>query len=44
MDQVEMGGLRIAYERAGQGEPLVLVHGYVGDGRSCWRRQVEALV
>ncbi len=43
MDQVEVGGLRIAYERAGQGEPLILVHGYVGDGRSCWRRQVEAL-
>ncbi len=43
MDQAEVDGLRIAYERAGQGEPLVLVHGYVGDGRSCWRRQMEAL-
>jgi pimeloyl-ACP methyl ester carboxylesterase len=43
MDQVEVDGLRIAYERAGEGEPLVLVHGYVGDGQSCWRRQMEAL-
>ena len=43
MDQVEVDGLRIAYERAGHGPPLVLVHGYVGDGRSCWHRQIEAL-
>jgi pimeloyl-ACP methyl ester carboxylesterase len=43
MDHVDVGGLQIAYERAGQGDPLVLVHGYVGDGRSCWRRQMEAL-
>ena len=43
MDQVEVDGLRIAYERAGHGVPLVLVHGYVGDGRSCWHRQIDAL-
>lgn len=35
--------MRIAYERAGQGPPLVLVHGFVGDGRSTWARQLEAL-
>jgi pimeloyl-ACP methyl ester carboxylesterase len=43
MDEVEVGGLRIAYERAGQGPPLVLLHGYVGDGPSTWRRQIDGL-
>lgn len=43
MDQIEVGGLRIAYERAGKGPPLVLLHGFVGDGRSTWHRQIEAL-
>lgn len=43
MEQVEVEGLRIAFERAGAGPPLVLLHGYVGDGRSTWRRQLEAL-
>jgi pimeloyl-ACP methyl ester carboxylesterase len=41
--EVEVAGLRIAYERAGDGPPLVLLHGYVGDGRSTWRRQLEEL-
>lgn len=27
----------------GEGPPLVLLHGYVGDGRSTWRPQLEAL-
>lgn len=36
MEQVEVGGLRIAYRRAGQGPPLVLVHGALGDSR-VWR-------
>lgn len=40
---VEVDGLRIAYERAGNGPPLVLLHGYVGDGRTTWRRQLEGL-
>jgi pimeloyl-ACP methyl ester carboxylesterase len=43
IDAVEVAGLRIAFERAGNGPPLVLLHGYVGDGRSTWRRQLEEL-
>jgi pimeloyl-ACP methyl ester carboxylesterase len=43
MEQIEIEGLRIAYERAGSGPPLVFVHGFVGDGRSTWSRQMEAL-
>lgn len=43
MKRVEVGGLEIAYERAGSGPPLVLLHGYVGDGATTWRRQLEGL-
>lgn len=43
MEQIEVDGLRISYERAGHGPPLVLVHGYVGDGATTWRRQIEGL-
>ncbi|MBA2768835.1 MAG: alpha/beta hydrolase [Sporichthyaceae bacterium] len=43
MDQVEVHGLRIAYERAGTGPPLVLLHGFVGDGRSTWSSQIDYL-
>jgi pimeloyl-ACP methyl ester carboxylesterase len=43
MDTVEVGGLRIAYERSGQGPPLVLLHGFVGDGPGTWRYQLDAL-
>jgi pimeloyl-ACP methyl ester carboxylesterase len=42
MGHVEVGGLRIAYERAGEGPPLVLLHGFVGDSRE-WRREIDAL-
>lgn len=42
MDEVEVGGHRIAYERKGDGPPLVLLHGWPMDGRE-WRRQVEGL-
>jgi pimeloyl-ACP methyl ester carboxylesterase len=41
--EIEAGGLRIAYERAGGGPPLVLVHAYVGDGPVTWRRQIDEL-
>jgi pimeloyl-ACP methyl ester carboxylesterase len=43
MEAVEVDGLRIAYQRAGDGPPLVLLHGYVGDGPTTWRRQLEGL-
>ena len=42
MDEVEVKGLRIAYEQAGEGPLLVLVHGYVGDSRG-WRPQIDDL-
>ena len=43
MDTVEVGGFRIAYERAGTGPPLLLLHGFVGDGATTWRHQLETL-
>jgi pimeloyl-ACP methyl ester carboxylesterase len=43
METVEVDGLRVAYERTGHGPPMVLLHGYVGDGRALWRRQLEEL-
>jgi pimeloyl-ACP methyl ester carboxylesterase len=43
MDLVEVSGLHIAYERVGSGSPLVLLHGYVGDGATTWRRQLDGL-
>jgi pimeloyl-ACP methyl ester carboxylesterase len=43
MDQIEVHGLQIAYERVGEGPPLVLLHGYVGDGPGTWRRQIDEL-
>jgi pimeloyl-ACP methyl ester carboxylesterase len=43
MDHVEVEGLRIAYERVGVGPALVLVHGFVGDGRSTWSSQLDEL-
>ncbi len=40
--ELEINGLRIAYRRAGLGEPLVLIHGGMEDSRS-WRLQLEGL-
>jgi pimeloyl-ACP methyl ester carboxylesterase len=43
MDMVEVDGLQIAYVRVGSGPALVLLHGYVGDGPTTWRPQLEGL-
>lgn len=42
METIEAAGLRIAFERAGDGPPLVLLHGLPGD-RRLWRRQLDSL-
>lgn len=42
MDHIDVGGLRIAFERVGDGPPLVLLHGILGDSRD-WRRQLDGL-
>jgi len=42
MPDVEIDGLRIAYESAGDGPPLVFLHGVLGDSRE-WRRQISGL-
>ena len=42
MDQLEVNGLRIAYERRGHGPPVVLLHGFVGNSRE-WRHQIDGL-
>jgi len=43
MDQIEVDGLRIAYERDGTGPPVALAAGFVGDARSTWGSQIDAL-
>ena len=43
MDHVDVNGLRIGYERAGSGPPLVLLHGFVADGVATWRAQLDSL-
>jgi pimeloyl-ACP methyl ester carboxylesterase len=42
VDVVQANGLEIAYERVGEGPPLVFVHGAAADGR-LWRPQLAAL-
>jgi pimeloyl-ACP methyl ester carboxylesterase len=39
---INIGQLRIAFERAGSGRPLVLLHGGLEDCRA-WRRQITDL-
>ena len=43
METVEVDRLQIAYERAGSGPVLVLLHGYVADGPTTWRPQLDGL-
>jgi pimeloyl-ACP methyl ester carboxylesterase len=38
--EVHVDGLRIAFQREGQGPPLLFLHGFFGDHR-VWRRQFE---
>src|SRR6266496_1119204 len=40
--RAEIDGHSIAYREAGQGQPLVLLHGFLCDSR-CWRRQLADL-
>lgn len=42
MDEIDVGGLRVAFERRGEGPPLVLLHGWPCNSRE-WRRQLDAL-
>jgi hypothetical protein len=43
VDTVMVDGLRIAYARTGAGSALVLLHGYVADRPTTWRRQLDEL-
>lgn len=42
MDEIDVAGLHIGFERRGEGPPLVLLHGALSDSRS-WRRQLDGL-
>jgi len=42
MHRITLGYFEIAYRRAGEGPPLVLLHGGVEDSRA-WRRQIDDL-
>jgi pimeloyl-ACP methyl ester carboxylesterase len=41
--ELSVHGLNIAYERAGSEPPVALAHGFVGDARSTWGSQIDAL-
>src|SRR5438309_1093550 len=40
--ELDVDGLRVGYRSAGDGPPLVLLHGFFGDSR-VWRAQLEDL-
>jgi pimeloyl-ACP methyl ester carboxylesterase len=42
MKTADVNGLRIAYQRAGSGPPLVLLHGFICDSRA-WQPQIDDL-
>ena len=42
MEQLEVAGLPISFVRAGEGPPLVLLHGFAGDSRE-WRAEIDDL-
>ncbi len=41
-EEVNIGDFRIAFERRGKGQPLLLLHGALGDSRA-WRKQIDEL-
>ncbi|MGY1602891.1 alpha/beta fold hydrolase [Geodermatophilus sp. SYSU D00815] len=43
VETVDVDGLRTAFERAGPGPAVVLLHGCVADGRTTWRHQLDDL-
>src|SRR5688572_25312484 len=43
LERIDVDGLTITYERAGRGPVVVLLHGYVGDGPTVWRHQIDEL-
>jgi pimeloyl-ACP methyl ester carboxylesterase len=42
LNTIRVNGLDVAYQRAGSGAPLVLLHGFIVDSQS-WRPQIEGL-
>lgn len=42
MEQISVDGLDVAFQRAGSGQPIVLLHGALGDSRD-WQPQIDGL-
>lgn len=40
MSYLQANGLKVFYERFGEGEPILLLHGFGGTGQSDWRHQI----